>query len=283
MKSLRARMIDDMRIRKYSSSTIKSYVWRVACFARFFSRDPAELGPEEIRTYQLALIDEGISRSLFVQSVCALRFFYGTVLERDWTLERIPFPRRQTRLPLVVSAEVVGQVLDAIRNPKHRTLAEIMYGSGLRLTEAMRLRAKDIDSSRMVLRVEQGKGKKDRHTVLPASLLKRLRGHWEAYRPRGPWLFPGKKVGQPLSAASMQKAMLRARERARIEEPVTCHTLRHCFATHLMERGVDIRTIQVLLGHRYLSTTSRYLHLAADKVRETGATHDLLEDIVETS
>ena len=277
MTSLRRRMIDDMRIRNYSAKTIRTYVYQVAAFAKHFERSPESLGPEHVREYQLALTDRQVSWSTFNQSACALRILYLKVLKREWTVENIAFPRTPKRLPMVVAAEDVLRLLQSIRNQKHRTIVEAMYGAGLRLSEAVSLRTMDIDSKRMTIRVEQGKGRKDRCTILPSSLLERFRAYWAAYRPPGPWLFPGAGKHKPLCVSGVQRALVRARDRAHLDQRINCHTMRHCFATHLFERGVDVRTIQILLGHNHMSTTARYLHVVSDAIQKTGASNDLLQ------
>ena len=279
MSELRHRMIDDMRIRNFSPSTIDGYVRRVRFFAEHFSQSPEELGLEHIREYQVFLINKGISSSLFNITVCALRFLYLKVLKRNWAIESIPYTRKPKFLPVILSVGEVARLLPSIRTPRHRTIAATMYGAGLRVSEAISLRVRDIDSERMTIRVNQGKGKKDRFTLLPISLLDRLRAYWVANQPQGPWLFPGEKDGKHVCTAAVQKAVAQARDRLGMDARVSCHTLRHCFATHLLERGVDVRTIQVLLGHGCLKTTSRYLHLASEAIRKTGASNDLLQDM----
>ena len=282
MTELRRRMIDDMRIRNYSPKTIKEYVRRVAAFAKYFSRSPEILGPEHIREYQIFLVDRHVSWPVFNQSVCALRVLYAKTLKRNWTIEHIPFPKQPKRLPVVISSQNVARLLEAIGNRKHQTVIAATYGAGLRVSEAVRLRVADIDSQRMTIRVEQGKGSKDRYTLLPASLLERFRSYWVAYQPTTSWLFPGAGGNKALSISVVQRALARARDRAALDARISCHTMRHCFATHLLERGVDLRTIQVLLGHRSLKTTERYLHLASDTIKKTGTSNDLLETMNES-
>jgi len=188
-------MIDDMRIRNFSPSTIEGYVRRVRFFAEHFSQSPDELGLEDIREYQVFLINKGISSSLFNITVCALRFLYLKVLKRDWAIESIPYTRKPKLLPVILSVGEVARLLPSIRTPRHRTIAATMYGAGLRVSEAISLRVRDIDSERMTIRVNQGKGKKDRFTLLPISLLDRLRAYWVACQPQGPWLFPATTTG----------------------------------------------------------------------------------------
>jgi integrase/recombinase XerD len=262
MTELRQRMIADLRIRNYSPRTIECYTRRVAAFARHFGQSPAALGPDHIRRYQLYLIEQRRgSWSAFVQVVCALRFLYGTTLQRPGTVTDIPFPRQPKTLPVVLSRAEVARFLAAVPNLKHRTVLMTMYAAGLRVLEALHLRVADVDSGRQCLRVAQGKGQKDRYTLLPPTLLAQLRTYWQATRPGSPWLFPGRRASTPLDATAVQRQCGPAARRARLAKRVTTHTMRHCFATHLLEAGTDLRTIQQLLGHRSLQTTAGYLHV----------------------
>jgi len=262
MTQLRQRMIADLRIRNYSPRTIECYVRCVAAFARHFGRSPADLGPAHIRTYQTHLIEQKRSSwSAFVQAVCALRFLYGTTLGRPGVVEDIPLPRQPKKLPVVLSRDEVARFFAAIPNLKHRTVLMTMYAAGLRLLEALHLRVADVDSARQCLRIEQGKGQKDRYTLLPPTLLEQLRTYWKATRPASLWLFPGRDRQQLLNATAVQRQCGPAAGRAGLAKRVTTHTMRHCFATHLLEAGTDLRTIQQLLGHRSLQTTALYLHV----------------------
>jgi site-specific recombinase XerD len=266
MTELRQRMIADLRIRNYSPRTIDCYIRCVAAFARHVGQSPADLGPEHVRAYQTHLIEhQRASWSGFVQAVCALRFLYGTTLERPGRIEDIPFPRQPKKLPVVLSREEVARFLAAIPNLKHRTVLMTMYAAGLRVLEALHLRVADVDSARQCLRVEQGKGQKDRYTVLPPTLLQQLRTYWHATRPTSPWLFPGRRPETPLDATAIQRQCRPAARRAGLAKRVTTHTMRHCFATHLLEAGTDLRTIQQLLGHRSLQTTAVYLHVVTPR------------------
>ena len=279
MTPLRQRMIEDLKIRNYAPRTLGTYVDRVADFARYFGKSPELLGPPHIRQYQVHLLEEvGSSWSVFNQSVCALRFLYQTTLGKDWAIKHIPFPKCPKRLPVVLSVQEVGNLLDAVTDLKHRTELEVMYAAGLRIAEATHLRVPDIDSQRMVLRIEQGKGRKDRYVSLSPTLLGRLRAYWKAYRPDPEgWLFPGKKPQCPVSPGSIRRALSLAKQKAGIKKAVRSHTLRHSFATHLLEAGVDLRTIQILLGHRSLNTTAVYLHVATKSLQKTGESNDLLK------
>jgi integrase/recombinase XerD len=265
MSPLRRRMIEDMKVRNLSPVTQRCYVHAVTKFARHFNRSPGRLGLAEVREYQVHLTSTVISWASFNVAVCALRFFYGVTLGRPAMIERIPYARKRRQLPVILSAEEVARFLAAVPSRKHRTALMTAYAAGLRVSEVVRLKIADIDSSRMLIRVEQGKGGRDRYIMLSPQLLVVLRAYWREARPEH-WLFSGQDESRPLDASVLQAACRTARERAKLGKPVTVHTLRHCFATHLLEAGTDIRTIQVLLGHRDLSTTARYTQVAATTI-----------------
>lgn len=269
MSELRQQMLADLRIRNYAERTQKIYIGRVAEMARHFNRSPDELSAAEVRDY-LRQLKEGrrASRSAFAQVIAALRFLYRVTLDRPDVVPQLPYPRQKRRHPVVLSAEEVVRLLQAIGNRKHRTVAMVLYGAGLRISEALALQLRDIDSTRMVLTVRHGKGDQDRQVALSSVLLDALRVYWLAYRPSS-WLFPGREADQPLSASAIQRAIKAARLTAGIAKPATPHTLRHSYATHLMEAGTDLRVIQTLLGHRSLRTTAIYTHVATDRVRTT--------------
>ena len=276
MTILRQRMIEDLRIRNYSERTIEIYVDRVSQFARHFGKSPHLLGPEQIRQYQVFLVQgKKASWSVFNQTVCALRFFYRVCLNKDWAVEHIPFPKQEKKLPVVLSTQEVARLLRTLDNLKHRTLLMTIYAAGLRLSEALHLAVSDIDSQRMVLRVRRGKGRKDRYAPLSETLLGQLRMYWKRKQPTS-WLFPGKEDGSTLSKSSVQRVCRQAAGRAGLAKRVSPHVLRHCFATHLLEAGTDLKTIQVLLGHRNLNTTSVYLHVAAHAAGYQRRPQDLL-------
>jgi integrase/recombinase XerD len=263
MSALRQRMIEDLRIRNYSPRTIETYVGRVVAFARHFGQSPSELGVEQIREYQKYLVEtKRASWAVFNQTVCALRFLYKVTLGRQEVIEHIPHPRPQQKLPVVLSRREVARLLAGTSCLKHRTILMTIYGCGLRLSEALGLRVQDVDSQRHVVHVRQGKGRRDRYVNLPTTLVPQLQEYWKAYRPQL-WLFPGKSADRQLHPTSIQRATSQARLRAGLTKPVTPHTLRHCFATHLLEAGTDLRTIQMQLGHGSLHTTAIYLHVAA--------------------
>jgi integrase/recombinase XerD len=274
---LRQRMLEDLQIRHYSPTTIRLYLYSVAEFARYFHKPPDQLGPEHIREYQLFLIKEKqASQSTCIQLVCALRFLYTHTLNRKIEIERIPFPRRERKLPLILSREEVKALLEAPSKLRDRAALAVLYGSGLRVAEATQLKPGDIDARRNVLWVRQGKGRKDRQTLLPAKLLELLRLYWRAERP-GEWLFPAVDGTRPVGPKTVYWACRAAAQVAGIRKPVHPHSLRHAFATHLLESGVNLRSIQLLLGHANLETTARYLQVADVAVRSTPSPLDALE------
>jgi len=277
MTPLRQRMLEDMQIRNLSSNTQRAYIENVARFARYFGRSPADLGPEEIRTYQVYLVRERkLAPSSVEIAVCALRFLYKVTLKKPWCFDDlIPAPNKPRRLPVVLSPDEVVRFLESITHPGHRAILTTCYAAGLRVSEAVHLRPTDIDSRRMVIRVEQGKGQRDRYVMLSPTLLVVLRDWWRAQRPTS-WLFPGDHPSQPITSHTVREACQRAHRRSRLTKPVTPHALRHAFAVHLLEAGTDVRTIQLLLGHRSLETTARYLRIATTKVCATASPLDLL-------
>ena len=276
MTPLRMRMTEDLRIRNYSPRTIDTYVEAVARFARHFAKSPDTLGPEDVRAYQVFLVQQKrVSWCVFNQSVCALRFLYQVTLHKDWAITHIPFPKQPKKLPVVLSAREVSRFLRSVDNLKYRTALMTMYAAGLRISEALQLKVADIDSQRMVLRIQQGKGRKDRYVPLAPTLLTALRQYWSAYRPPC-WLFSGASPQRRLHESAVQHACAAAAKKARIRKAVHPHTLRHCFATHLLEGGTDLRTIQLLLGHRSLNTTALYLHVAQKALQLTDRARDLL-------
>ena len=277
MTSLRRRMLEDMQVRNFSPHTQTSYLQQVSRFARHFQQSPESLGPEEIRAYQLHLTNEKkLAVGSVLIAVAALRFFYTVTLQKTWSVEDIiPAPKKPQRLPIVLSPEEVLQFLECVPGPKHRAILTTCYAAGLRISEVLHLRPTDIDSRRMVIRVEQGKGQKDRYVMLSTKLLELLRTWWRVEQPMT-WLFPGDRPGQAISKDAVEQACQKARRRCRIPKPITPHSLRHAFAVHLLETGTDVRTIQLLLGHRSLATTARYLRIATIKVCSTTSPLDWL-------
>src|SRR5216683_2800406 len=277
MTSLRQRMIEDMQIRNLSVHTQTSYVQQVSLFARHFNKSPELLGPDDIRDYQVYLTNEReLATSSILIAISALRFLYKVTLKRNWPFgEVIPAPKKPQRLPIVLSPAEVIQFLDCIASRKHRAILTTCYAAGLRISEAVALTLPAIDSKRMVLRVEQGKGKKDRYVMLSPKLLEILRDWWRVEKSKD-WIFPGDIPGRHISKDAVEQACQKAQRLSQIPKPITPHSLRHSFAVHLLESGTDVRTIQLLLGHRSLATTARYLRLAATKVCSTSSPLDLL-------
>jgi integrase/recombinase XerD len=274
MISLRRRMIEDMQIRNLAVNTQESYTQQVFRFAQYFQKSPELLGPEQIRAYQVYLTNE---KKLSTGSiVSALRFLYRVTLKKDWCLaDLIPAPKMPKRLPVILSPEEVLQFLDCVRKRKHRAILTTCYAAGLRISEAIALTPPAIDSKRMVIRVEQGKGKKDRYTMLSPKLLEILRSWWRVEKPKD-WLFTGDFPGQHITRFAVENECRIAQRISKIPKPITPHSLRHAFAVHLLEQGTDIRHIQLLLGHRSLATTAKYLRIATSKVCSTSSPLDLL-------
>ena len=275
---LRQRMTEDMQVRNLAPNTQTSYVQQVSLFARHFNKSPELLGPEDIRTYQVYLTNERkLAPGSVVIAVSALRFLYKVSLKKDWSFEDlIPAPKKPQKLPVVLSPEEVLQFLGCVGNTKQRAILTTCYAAGLRISEAVHLKPTDIDSQRMVIRVEQGKGQKDRYVMLSPKLLETLRTYWRAVRPQGGWLFEGDVSGQPITRNAVALACRNARQLSRIRKPISPHSMRHAFAVHLLESGTDVRTIQLLLGHRSLATTARYLRIATSKVCSASSPLDLL-------
>jgi len=277
MTALRNRMLEDMKIRNLALNTRTSYLLQVSQFARYFAKSPEVLGREEIRAYQLYLTEEKkLAPGSITIAVSALRFLYNVTLHRDWKLEEIiPAPKTPKKLPIILSPEEVLQFLSCVTASNHRTILTCCYAAGLRISEAVALEAPHIDSSRMVIRVEQGKWQKDRYVMLSPKLLETLRNWWRQERPQQ-WLFPGGIPGTHITRDAVNAACQKAHAQSGIPKPITPHTMRHCFAVHLLEQGTDVRTIQLLLGHRSLATTARYLRIATTKVCSTASPLDLL-------
>lgn len=275
MSPLRRRMIEDMTVRNLSPATQRSYVHAVAKFSRYFGRSPDRLGLEEVRAFQVHLVSNGISWPALNQTVCALRFFYGVTLGHGEIPERIPYARAPRKLPVVLSADEVVRFLEAVPSMKTRTALTTAYAAGLRASEAVGLKVGNIDSGRMVIRVEHGKGGKDRYVMLSTQLLGILRTYWRLARPKG-WLFPRRDESGPIDVQVLYSACRSACIAAGLSKRVTVHTLRHSFATHLLENGTDIRIIQVLLGHSNMSSTTRYAQVSTGLIRRTKSPLDRL-------
>jgi integrase/recombinase XerD len=276
MTPLRQRMCEDMQLRQFSPLTQQAYLSAVTRFAQHFRCSPAQLGPAQVRQYQLHQLSRHAGRSVLVTTVAALRFLYTVTLGRPWNLERLPYPRTQRTLPVVLSQAEVARFLAASPGLKQRVLLTTIYAAGLRVSKVAALKVSDIDSQRMVIRVRQGKGRTDRYVILSPRLLTLLRTYWKALHPTD-WLFPGRVPGAPLTTRQVKRICQEIRQQAGFSKAVSPHTLRHSFATHLLEAGTDLRSIQLLLGHRSLSTTARYLHVAPQVGATVQSPLDLLD------
>ena len=270
---LRQRMLDDMRMRKLEPKTQAGYIRAVRRLAAFLKRSPDTATAEDLRRFQLHLVDQGTSPITLNATITGLKFFFDVTLERGELMARMSPVRVPHKLPVVLSREEAARLIAAASNLKYQTALSIAYGTGLRVSEIIALKVGDIDSQRMTLRVEQGKGRKDRYAMLPPVLLQRLRAWWRLAHAQGKmlpggWLFPGVNPLDPLTARQLNRAVHAAAEAARIDKSASMHTLRHSFATHLLEQKVDIRVIQVMLGHKKLETTSIYTHVATEILRE---------------
>jgi site-specific recombinase XerD len=270
-------MIDDMTIRGMAEKTKEAYVHAVAELAGYYRRSPERIGEREVQQYLLHLLQErGMSWSTCNVATNGLRFLYRVTLDRADTEFCIPRAKQPQRLPEILSREEIERLFQAALNPKHRTVLMLTYSAGLRVGEVARLKVGDIDSARMSIRVDQGKGKKDRYTVLSQRMLRELRSYWQVYRPRE-WLFTAARTpDRPIHAHTLQKIFYAVKRRARIAKRCGIHALRHAFATHMLEAGTDIHTIQQLLGHGHITTTMRYFHLTQKHLMEAGSPLDLL-------
>ena len=264
---LRQRMIDDMTIRNMSPNTKNIYISAVARFSAYHRRSPDQLGLEDIRDYHLHLVSRNLKPTTINPIMGALRFFYGKTLGQKDIVDEIPYARRADSLPAVLSREEVERFLKTVRNLKMRTAFITIYAAGLRVSELVALTSRDIDSTRMVIAIRHGKGGKDRYVMLSEQLLGILRDYWKRTKPTH-WLFPGPDPLQPVTTRSLQRLFHDAAEAAGLDKNVTVHTLRHSFATHLLEQKVDIRVIQGLLGHRNINSTTRYTRVAVDTIRQ---------------
>lgn len=275
MTPLRRRFVEDLSLRNYSPRTIERYVALVARFARHFGRSPEQLGAEEIRAFQLHLLSEGVSWSLFNQAVCALRVLYRLTLGRPELVSFVPYGKKPKTIPCVLAADEIARLFAAARSGRNRILLQTAYALGLRLGELVHLQTRDIDGSRRIVHVRQGKGAKDRLVPISERLLAELRAWWLMHR-SATWLFPGSKIGQPITDGQVQRLFRQTRTAAKIDKPASMHTLRHSYATHMLEAGVNVAVLQRLLGHTSLSTTARYLHFSLRDLQRTPSLLDLL-------
>jgi len=270
---LRQRMLDDMRMRKLSDKTQSHYIRAVVNLTRFLGRSPDTATAEDLRRYQLHLVEHGRTRTSLNRTITALRFFFAVTLERPEALAKMSTVHEPRKLPVVLSREEVARLIEAAANPKHQAALSVAYGAGLRASEVVALKVSDIDSNRMTLRIEQGKGRKDRYAMLCPVLLEHLRAWWRFAHAKGKlldggWLFPGQNLVNPMSTRQLNRICHMAADAAQIDKRVSMHTLRHSYATHLLEQKVDIRLIQVLLGHKRLETTALYTQVATEVLRE---------------
>ena len=270
---LRARMLDDLTLRKFGPKTSAGYIRAVKNLAAFLNRSPDQASAEDLRRFQLDMAQRGVSRTTINATISGLRFFFEVTLERPEVMKKMKPVRVERRLPVILSVKEMGQLLANAQNLKARAAMSVGYGAGLRASEVCSLKLSDIESKRKLLRVEQGKGRKDRYALLSPVLLGVLRQWWRYAHAQGKmlpggWLFPGQNPVNPITARMLNRYVHHAAEQARLDKRVTSHTLRHCFATHLLERKVDIRYIQVLLGHAKLNTTAGYSHVATEVLRD---------------
>ena len=275
MSPLRRRMIEDMTIRNFGPKTQLDYIRSVKNLTTFLGRSPDTASHEDVRRFQLHLASDGISAASMNNTVSGLRFFFRVTLGQTDIASHLPFVRLPHKLPVVLSPEEVSRFLEAAPGLKYKAAFSVAYGAGLRASEVMSLKPTDIDSKRMVIRVEQGKGRKDRYVMLSPQLLELLRDWWRVGQPQA-WRFPGRVLGAPLTTRQLNRACHAAAQIAELEKPVSLHTLRHSFATHLLEHNIDIRVIQVLLGHAKLDTTALYAQVATKTIREVMSPLDRL-------
>jgi integrase/recombinase XerD len=275
MTTLRQRMLQDLRIRGRSEHTQKAYIHQIKKFAKHFGTSPEKLGLKEIRANQIFLVEhQRASQSSLIQFVAAARFLYTVTLDRDWKLTKIPYPKKPKRLPEILNEEQVKRFLDVVRNRKHRAILTTLYATGVRVSEGCRLRVSDIDGSRMLIRVNQGKGAKDRCVPMCRALLNELREYWTQSRPDS-YLFPGRR-GRPITSRHVYRVCRDAGVAAGIGQTVHPHLLRHSFATHLLDHGANILQVQAILGHASLKTTAHYIHLSQQCLQSTPNPLDLL-------
>ncbi len=279
MTHLRKMMLEEIERRNFAATTKECYIRAVEDFAAYFKRPPDQLGPEHIREYQAHLFRERrLAPNTVNQRLAALRFFFVKTLHRPWNAAETPYPKKVIHLPIILSQEEVARLIDSAIVPFHRIILMTLYATGVRRAELAHLKVTDIDSERMIIRIRGGKGRKDREVMLSEKLLEALREHWQRYKPKE-WLFPGgkwHKSSKPITSKVAWHACHQAAKRCGLEKKVHPHTMRHCFATHLLENGADLRTIQMLLGHRDLEETTIYLHVSKRHLQATPSPLDTL-------
>lgn len=279
MSKLREKMKMDLELKGYASSTQTAYLKSVEKFALYHRKSPDLLGTDEVKQYLHYLITTmKVSHSYISTAYSALKFFYETTLRRDWNMKEIPRSKKPKKLPVILSPSEIQDIFESISNPKHKAILMTTYGGGLRASEVAHLKVTDVDSKNMTIRVDQAKGKKDRYTLLSQKNLNVLREYWSYYHPHD-WLFPGNPINNPISTRSIQRVFEKAKDKVGIKKPVSVHTLRHCFATHLLEQGISLYHIQHLLGHSNPKTTNIYIHLTRRDILSVKSPLDLMEEL----
>jgi len=276
MTELRSKMIRDLEINGFSNATQKAYIRHIRDLAKYHKKSPDDLSLEDLYQYQYYLTKEkNYSSSYYNQAVAAMKFLYGFTLKKDWNIHNLPYRKKSKKLPVVISKEEVFQLLSVIDNKRDKTIVYLLYSAGLRVSELVNLKVSDLDSKRMVINIHQGKGRKDRNVMLAESLLDVLKQYWLESRPEI-YLFPGKVPGNPLTREAINNLLKKYSSKAGITRNISPHTLRHCFATHMLEDGTNIRVIQLLLGHKNVSTTTVYTHVARNYIEEAPSPLDTL-------
>ncbi|MBM7624276.1 site-specific tyrosine recombinase/integron integrase [Sporohalobacter salinus] len=278
MRSFLQEVKDEIKLQNYSSKTCDVYLGHIRRYVEYHAKKPKELKENDVREYLLLLLEKQERSSGYTnQALSAIKFLYNEVLEKERVTVNIPRPKKGRKLPNVLSEEEVAEILSVLKNYKHRAILNLVYSAGLRVSEVVSLKVEDIDSERMLIRVKQGKGKKDRYTLLSEVALKELRRYSKKYRIEEGWLFPGGKEGTYLTERSVQRVFKKACRKAGIKKEVGIHSLRHSFATHLLEKGTDLRYIQKLLGHKNLKTTERYTHVSKKNIEDIKSPLDYLD------
>jgi integrase/recombinase XerD len=278
MDELREQMMKDLQLKGITPRTQRKYLREATNLSNYFGKSPVELGEKEVKEYLVHLLeDRKLSRGTYRNYVAGIKFLYKTTLNREEVVEKIRYPKAKKKLPVVLDLSEIKALLSVMENLKHRALLTITYSAGLRISEAACLKVTDIDSKRMMVRVQQGKGGKDRYSILSQTALELLRRYWRQYRPKE-WLFEGQKEGTHICLTAIRQIFLEAKERAGITKPASPHTLRHSFATHLIEAGTSLHHVQLLLGHRSPTTTTVYLHVSKMNLSKVASPLDSLPE-----